>query len=82
MLLYHNCEHCSTIALNNKRKPPKKDYKLSGKRKPPFIRTKPLGPSGGGGGRKKKNTKKELSNKNRRFLEGLGLKVKQSVENC
>lgn len=53
-----------------------KGYKSPRKRKSSVNRRGVPGSSG------QKTSKKAISTKNRKFLEGLGLKVKQSIENC
>lgn len=73
---------------NKNGKSTKKGYKWRDKSKQQVIPSKPRKPAV----RKKNKTSsastlpsppnKNLSNKNRQFLKGLGLKVKQSVENC
>lgn len=53
-----------------------KGYKSPSKRKHGVI------PGGSSVTNRRKTGKKSISSKNKKFLEGLGLKVKQSVENC
>lgn len=54
----------------------KKGYKSPSKRNHGVIPGKVGVPS------RRKTSKKRISTKNKKFLEGLGLKVKQSIENC
>lgn len=85
MLLYHNSAACGNTekksASKSKRKirkSDKKEYKCAGKSKHRVIPSKALSPPG----RKKiKASNEKLSKKNQQFLKGLGLKVKESVEN-
>lgn len=71
MLIYHT--HC--LASCSKQE---KSYKSAPKERAPVNRRKVLG----SGGSKKSSKNKKLTAKNKRFLEGIGLKVKQSIENC
>lgn len=70
MLIYHTQHNTSS---KNIEKNQKKKYKIAGKQQPAIIRTKVLEQEG----RKNLKVKKSLSKKNVKFLEGLGLKVKQ-----
>lgn len=91
MLLYHNSAACCNTEKKSKskrrsasistsktksksRNPAKKEYKCTSKSKQCVISSEPLNRQG----RKKITTlNKKLSEKNREFLEGLGLKVKK-----
>lgn len=80
MLIYHTHHNTSSNSnFENKTekyiaKNQKKKYKIARKQKPAIIRTKVLEQEG----RKNCKVKKKLSKKNVKFLEGLGLKVKQN----
>lgn len=54
----------------------KKDYKSPSKRNHDVILGKVAVKS------RQKTRKNKISSKNKKFLEGLGLKVNQSIENC
>lgn len=82
MRLYHNTAACWNMEKKSPVKsgnPVIKEYKCGGKSKQHVILSKPLKSPGQ---KKIKTWNKKLSKKNQHFLEGLGLKVKQSVENC
>lgn len=83
MRIYHPCNVSSEIFndFKNKRKNMKKKYKSIGKPKDGVNREK-ASAAIGGQERKSKKLMKIITKKNIRFLEGLGLKVKQSIENC
>lgn len=72
MLIYHT--HCQTCSNREK------GYKSGVKRGVTVNRGKSTGSNGPK--RIKTSTNKKLTDKNKQFLEGLGLKVKQSIENC
>lgn len=72
MLIYHTHSNACSIGGG--------EYKSKAKRvksvNPPKV-------SGAGSRRRSKSLgNRKLSKKNKKFLEGLGLKVKQSIENC
>lgn len=79
MLIYHT--HCNTdigsdkLFSDNKNKNRKKGYKSATKRKQ--IRHSSICVEGGETKKSKVLRKKEISEKNIQYLEGLGLKVKQ-----
>lgn len=77
MLIYHT--HCDTGSNGG--------YKSVVNRGEQVNQSKVLNPVGRKKFKRSKNKKisnknKKISNKNKKFLEGLGLKVKQSIENC
>lgn len=74
MLVYH--ARCNTGSNNSKNKKSnmKKEYKSTVKRKRRVSRVKATGSVGQ---KKKPKVRKKLTKKNKQFLEGLGLKVKQ-----
>lgn len=97
MLIYHircseNCT-CRTVNINTK-----KEYKSANNRKHPgYSSTSVCGERSSTSVCREKTKKpivskpkkakvsrkeKKITNKNAQFLKGLGLKVKQSVENC
>lgn len=69
MLIYHI--HSNACSINGR------EYKSSGKRNHSVNQTKVLRDIS-----RKSSRNKKLSKTNKKFLEGLGLKVKQSIENC
>lgn len=73
MKIYNiRCNRSSNaIGSDSKNRKSKKGYKRKSDHE-----TSVISPSVSKGGRQ------NLSSKNRKFLEGLGLKVKQSIENC
>lgn len=74
MLIYHSLNTTSknsNVLRNNKGK---KKYKSVNNRKPPVIQAKAVGVASQ---KKRKKSQKKITNKNIKFLEGLGLKVKQ-----
>lgn len=81
MLVYHSRNAKSKILndFKNKRKNMKKEYKSIDNRKYCVIRAKA---SSGKSQKKSGKQKKKISKKNIQFLEGLGLKVKQNIEQC
>lgn len=86
MLVYHNWRSCANASFDTNKMKKKgnkksngKNYKLHGVEKLKPIRSRAFGPPSR---KNSKGQKKDLSNKNIKFLEGLGLKVKQSIENC
>lgn len=77
MLLYNNFNGSSNIfgVTKNKRKSTKKKYKSVNSSKKDVIVEK----VSGGDGQKKNNKRKiKISKRNIKFLEGLGLRVKQN----
>lgn len=77
MLIYHMRGNSNAAVSSNLAKYVKKCYKSKVTHKRKAIHPKESVRSG-----QKKSRKKSLSKKNKNFLEGLGLKVKQTVENC
>lgn len=77
MLIYHNSNTSSKIFndFENRRKKEKKKYKSIDTRKKYVIRAKPSVKEG------VKIQKNKISKKNIKFLDTLGLKVKQNIEN-
>lgn len=78
MLIYH--AHCIIGSGSNFFFNDGKGYKSADKRKHRVSQVRVLNPSGQK--KSKVSRKKNLSKKNKQYLEGLGLKVKQNIENC